>query len=427
MQDLIETLQRCVHRSVFVSERFGTIRWQDYGQRFRQRRWNDATWMLLGSSKLEIDNKHVADLAARLEPVLAEFLHTKTGRVGNGLFLLLGGRGSWAHPTLSDFAKTLISGAAKLGARPVVKLLLGWAGGEPLRFRTSALLYGADIDGPLQLAEGIALSRLPRSSADLPASLPAFQVVATVEDFLGAVVMSVDCEMSPALYQPYEGDTPRMPTPEGIFRMASNQIPNLSLDTFCESISLASNGYIDWILRWEDLGDLAVFSDGQSSISYKYRSDAGSTKITQAHLQEALKIHHARHRGGGSKANLELAMRRWRRSKRSATEIDKLIDLRIALEALYEIGGMSEKGFRIATYGAWHLGKSFEERHEYRETLRRAYHDSSSAIHGGTLKYAAKDKGLVSSTQDICRNGILKRLLEAEKPKWDEIILCPRE
>ena len=121
-----------------------------------------------------------------------------------------------------------------------------------------------------------------------------------------------------------------------------------------------------------------------------------SNEVSQASLNEALKIHRARHGGGGPRENLELAMRRWIRSKRSETDLDKLIELRIALEAMYEIGGLNEKGFRIATYGAWHLGENFEQRHAFRETLHKVYSDSSSAVHGGKLKYAAKDPKLFS-------------------------------
>ncbi len=31
--------------------------------------------------------------------------------------------------------------------------------------------------------------------------------------------------------------------------MASDRIPNLSVDNFCESMSLACNGYVDWFLQ----------------------------------------------------------------------------------------------------------------------------------------------------------------------------------
>ena len=160
-----------------------------------------------------------------------------------------------------------------------------------------------------------------------------------------------------------------------------------------------------------------------SGITSKVQSGTHRTKISQANLDDALEIHRKRYGGGGPRENLELAISRWIRSKRAGTDLDKLTELRIALEALYEIGGANEKAFRIATYGAWHLGKDFEQRHLFRETLRKAYSDSSNAVHGGKLKYAAKDPGLVSYAQDICREGILKRLGETERPKWDEIIL----
>ena len=65
------------------------------------------------------------------------------------------------------------------------------------------------------------------------------------------------------------------------------------------------------------------------------------------------------------------------------------------------------------------------QRREYRETLRKVYDDSSRAVHGGKLKHAAKNQELVSGGQDICRKGILKRLEEPEKPKWEELILGP--
>ena len=208
--------------------------------------------------------------------------------------------------------------------------------------------------------------------------------------------------------------------------MVSGKVPNLALDNFCESVSLACDGCVDWFAQWKDLGSLEAFTDTSFGVGWKIRSGARRAKVSQASLNEALKIHHARYGGGGPRESLELAIRRWIRSKRSETDLDKLIELRIALEAMYEIGGVNEKGFRIATYGAWHLGEHFEQRHAFRETLHKLYSDSSSAVHGGKLKYAAKDPKLVSSAQDICRNGILKRLEETERPKWDEMILGAR-
>ena len=347
----------------------------------------------------------------------------ETGRIGNGLFLLNGGPGTWAYPTVFDFAKMLILAAVKIGSERLVELLLGWAGGEPFRLRFNALLEGAAIDGSLNVGEGVSLHKLPTSSNDLPASLPSFGMGATVTDYLGGVVLSVDCEMSPALYRPTDEEIRDFSSRRGEFKLAPNGIPNMSFDSFCESMSLACNGYVDWFVQWRDDQDLAAFAFAPVGVSYKYRSGRGGTRFGQQHSDAARQIHRARHAGGRPRENLELSMRRWIRSKRAGTDLDKLIELRIALEALYEIGGLNEKGFRIATYAAWHLGKDFEERREYRETLRKVYDDSSRAVHGGKLKHAAKNRELVSAGQDICRDGILKRLEETKRPRWDEIIL----
>ena len=423
MKELIDSLERCVRQSAFISERMGKIGWSEYRSLVYQRKWNNPNWMLWSAATLKIDDALVVELAAKLEPVLSDFTDARTGRFGNGLFLLLGGPGNWAYPTAGEFARTLIEAAVKSSASQVVALLQGWVSGEPLRFQVSALLEGADIDQELQLTEGIRISKLPKSWADLPGSLPPFEMAVPLTEVIGGVVMSIDCEMSPAFYLPAENEAGQLISRRGEFKMVSGRVPKLTLENFCESVSMAANGHIDWFLQWTEYGPLGAFTGMPSGVTHKARSGTHKTKISQADLNEALEIHRIRYGGGEPRENLELAIRRWIRSKRPGSDLDKLIELRIALEALYGIGGANEKAFRIATYGAWHLGKDFEQRRLVRETLRKAYSDSSRAVHGGKLKYAANDPGLVSSAQDICRDGILKRLKETEKPKWDEIIL----
>ena len=103
--------------------------------------------------------------------------------------------------------------------------------------------------------------------------------------------------------------------------------------------------------------------------------------------------------------------------------MDKFIDLRIALEALYLERLEGEMGFRLATYGAWHLGRSLAERREYRAVLRKAYQVSSKAVHSGELSNTEQTRDLLAQAQDLCRRGILRRLGEKQKPKWENIIL----
>ena len=176
-------------------------------------------------------------------------------------------------------------------------------------------------------------------------------------------------------------------------------------------------------LQWQDLGDLEAFAGRRTWDSFRYPRHAPTTKVAQADLALALEIQDTRDSRARRGEGLELALRRWVGSKGSETDSDRLIELRIALEALYDIGESNERGFRIATYGAWHLGEDVERRKKIWGTLDKAYRDASSAAHGGRPEYAAQDPALIGSAQDICRLGILKRLGDAESPEWNEEIL----
>ena len=103
---------------------------------------------------------------------------------------------------------------------------------------------------------------------------------------------------------------------------------------------------------------------------------------------------------------------------------DCFIELRVALEALYlRKGDMGELKFRLATYGAWHLGSNFDERRRYHTTISRMYNLASKAVHTGEIENKPGTLDILTDTQNLCREGILKRLKEKEKPKWEDMIL----
>ena len=81
--------------------------------------------------------------------------------------------------------------------------------------------------------------------------------------------------------------------------------------------------------------------------------------------------------------------------------------------------------FRLALFGAWHLGVDFEERKKVRRKLRDAYDTASGAVHGGDLKKTLAIRELLSDAQDLCRRGILKMLREGypSQEHWGDLIL----
>ena len=420
--ELTAILGQAVAASVYVA-RGQRISARAIGRAYRSRRWGDNTWLFLHSAHRRTPADAIGAFADALRPFLVQYLEPTTDRVGNGLFSLMGGLGRLRKPTVPEFAEVLLEGAVKLGAARVVDLLFGWIAGEPLRFRSCALLDGVTIDRPLGLDEGVCLEKLPSSSADLPPSLPAFDVSAP--DLLDGVVLSVDCQMTPSLYVPEQGDGgPR----SGLGRTvteASDKVPDLSPDSFCESMSLACGGWVGWWRAWRDYGELEAFSLGISGGTLKPRAGFEQTAFTQADLERARAIHLTRHDrpSRSDRKELDQAISRWMKSKRSSEDADRLIELRIALEALYGKGARNEIAFRVSTYGAWHLGGTVDERRKVWETFRKAYADASRAVHAGDLRYTKQDSQLLPTAQAYCLRGILKRLEEPGAPVWDELIL----
>ena len=104
--------------------------------------------------------------------------------------------------------------------------------------------------------------------------------------------------------------------------------------------------------------------------------------------------------------------------------VDQLIDLRIALEALYlddDIQG--ELSFRLATHAAWHLGENVQDRLAVQKTIRDTYALASRVLHGRGITNNANEREMFEAAQGLCRKGILKILETGEKPNWNKLIL----
>ena len=82
-----------------------------------------------------------------------------------------------------------------------------------------------------------------------------------------------------------------------------------------------------------------------------------------------------------------------------------------------------EMSFRVAHFGAWHLGSNFEARREIRNKLKRAYGQASRAVHDGQVQSTEDNRQLLLQTQELCRRGILKLLQEGEPKDWGDIVL----
>ncbi len=148
--------------------------------------------------------------------------------------------------------------------------------------------------------------------------------------------------------------------------------------------------------------------------------DQSSRSIDEEQLRHTLRALEERN------DKTRIAVARWRKSKDSSASLaDRFVDLRIALEALYLRDFLNEQSqemrFRLAIFGAWHLGADLEERRHIRKSLRDAYDTASGAVHLGEVD--PKKELTLLNGQDLCRRGILKLIKEGEPHDWGDMIL----
>ena len=196
---------------------------------------------------------------------------------------------------------------------------------------------------------------------------------------------------------------------------------NKSLEEFCESLSLAHNHPINVFVKWYDFGDAKEFVEVAVRHEISTWSLRKPKELQQDFWNDAVNKHHERFTREGVDNSLELAIRRWKRSKTAQCDVDKLIELRIALEALFGLDYRNEKSFRLSLFSAWYLGEDYEGRETIFQTIKKFYDLASTVVHAGTPKEIQEE--LITDIQNLCRSGILKRLSETKKTKWTELSL----
>lgn len=390
-------------------------------------------------------------LRACLDDVLGKYIDREAGRIGHAFPMDSANRGSsrgggggvhsrsYESP-MAEFAQVLLRGCAIIGTEAFAEMLTGWAEGDPVRYRTSAVLNGLYLEGGAELLPGIRLEPLPKSTDGAFGTTP-IRSESSIGQYLGRTVLSVDTIAAPAFYRP----KPDGPTSQVVAKFE----PDVALDDICQALALESDGDVRIAFEWNDYGELSLYlSPGRSQSSSKGRGgldgrQAGFSATTDFKTgiesisipeEEICKLSPNRVGAlieaisGKKNSQFRVALSRWCKSRESfGTISDQFIDLRVALEALYLKKFKGEQNvdmtFRLALFGAWHLGVGVEDRREIRRTLRDAYGVGSRAVHGQNLEFNEKNRSLLSEGQRLCRLGMLKVLEEGEPDDWEDLIL----
>ena len=201
---------------------------------------------------------------------------------------------SYASPT-AEFAKLLVRGCAIMGTEALAGMLTRWAGGEPVRYRTAAVLNGLYLEGGVELLPGVRLDPLPKSTDGAFGTTPD-RSGSSIAGYLGRTVLRVDSTAAPAFYRPKK---------EGVSdEVEARFVPDVSLDEICHALALESDGEVRIAFEWNDYGDLSLcLSPGSGgshsrgrggldgrpigfSTNMDYQTGVRSIEISQEHISE---------------------------------------------------------------------------------------------------------------------------------------------
>ena len=246
------------------------------------------------------------------------------------------------------------------------------------------------------------------------------------EQFSDRAMLGIEHEIASPPYDPetFRESFPQTRPPRTLVNTA---LSSVSVEAFCRAMSLQADSHVDWFMQWDDYGDTeAFFLNPGFSGGRKEAPNTPAALVTDDDVRECLDTH------GHLEAfsNLDLAIARWRGSKRSTAAHEQLVELRIALESvlLGDDHGAGEEWHRLALRGDWFLGGTFDERKRHFDTLNALYDYASSVIHAGSPK--EKDKApldkTISDAQHLCRRAILQIARSGPMPTWTDVVLDRR-
>ena len=256
------------------------------------------------------------------------------------------------------------------------------------------------------------------------------------------MLLTIDYSAEPALFRPSQE--------RSVTIARATEHPGVDSDIVCQALSLEADAFAEVAYSWNNFGELSalllveqheIWSTGQArfrvpqNLNFSLSTDfaRGVTTLT-LHEPRELQIDNERLRvalsglAEPSATNLRGAVSRWARSKdNGSTLADRFIDLRIALESVYlrdfPHEHSREMAFRLAVFGAWHLGANPDERKLVRKKLRDTYEKSSRAVHTGHVESTSENEELLSDAQALVRQGLLKLLASGAPPVWGDLIL----
>ena len=297
-------------------------------------------------------------------------------------------------------------------------------------YKVIQLLTGIHIESEIEVRPGIRLVPLPSSTAELP---PIFGYMGRIQtkDLLNKTVIVTDLTVSPVYTSPDS-----FVLPEEVFKhqQQCTDLPDFDIQTFCDALSLISNGAIEWVSDWTFIKPDEVFvvhgeNLGSARIQISALRERTNIQIDTEQIEGAISLYTSMKSLKDREADkLQIPITRWIKSKTRQPLVDTFIDLGIALESLYLDPGTGEQqSFRLRLRAALFLRETVNEREAVIKDIREIYGLRSKAVHEGAVNDSEATHSLKEKAEELCRESIINTVsysqVNGEFPQWSRLEL----
>ena len=375
-----------------------------------------------------------------IREVLKEF--TLEDRIESVSSVIIGNSPPSGYP-LKDIQNKLLKIATDRGVEAAVSAFDKYATDGQASFQYWALLEGIYVEEETQIFDGVRLVPPPDSLSELSQrfnfTMPEWWSSILHEKTL----LVIDASVSPVFHKPDLIGS--YTSPDFLFKEVSGKFPNFKESTIynedfytelCQALSLACDSAIQIRLQWRflDKDELFNLTPKPTEITQLGGIDQSESpaEAGKCQIEEAKRIYDEfAEFNSGDKKKLRIAVERWIKSKTSQADVDRMIDLGIALECLYLPKNNREQlTYQFRFHASKYLGKNEADREYLLAEFKNIYGCRSTAVHGGTLKETVTIKevpipisSFIERAQDYCRHSILKILKEGKFPDWNNLML----
>ena len=305
-------------------------------------------------------------------------------------------------------------------------------------------LPGFQVGRETEVFKGMRLIPLSDAPDQLPAYLPRGDMYSIFVRRPGEVatglpwvrtLLRVDYDVSPIFVKASKANSHELaPDPFFDVSMTSEDIREVEWPLFFEALSMVCQRPIQPVLIWRtylepyEIFDLDMLI-GPTSVTWNFSYDQQFDPpcLVESHVEELRKLYCGIARLDSEKrAKLQVPITRWITSVGQRDEVDRMIDLGIALDALFlDDGERWNLTQKFAHRASCYLGEDKTQRQELYSFFEEIYNNRSGAVHRGVLRKEGTSeeiKEFIRGAQSLCLRSIktaIARGIPQNAKEWE--------